>query len=71
MMTVAELIEDLNRMPQHHPILIDIGLRYVESVQSLKGRNDSRLGPHVVIYTESDPRNDPEPEVHYYEGDAP
>lgn len=65
-MTVAELIEELRGLPQHHPILIDVGLRYNESIQSVRAApGDARIGPSVVITTISDVRNEPEKEYHY------
>jgi hypothetical protein len=70
-MIVAELIEELKRLPQHHPIVVDVGLRYNESIQSVMTNcsADSRLGPSVVIYTDSDPRNVAEHERRYEEID--
>jgi hypothetical protein len=66
-MTVSELIDELKRFPPHHPIVVDVGLCYNESIQSVSTNlsSDSRLGPSVVIFTESDPRNYPEDERHY------
>lgn len=68
-MTVAELIEELKSMPQHHTVMIDIGLRYDESIYSVRshGTKDVKVGPTVVINTVSDSRNDPGVE-HIYLG---
>lgn len=66
-MTVAELIEELRKLPQHHPVLCDVGLRYDESIsQVTTGHHDSRVGPWVCISTVSDPRNHPDPDEENY-----
>ena len=65
-MTVGELIEELRKHPQHHPILCDVGLRYDESIQGVStAPGCSRIGPSVVITTVSDPRNDPRQDEAY------
>ena len=58
-MTVAELIEELRALPQHHPVLCDLGLRYPESISVLDRRNppNDKTGQHILIRTVEDPRN--------------
>jgi hypothetical protein len=71
-MTVAELIEELRAFPQHHPVMINADFRYNEPIlQIVTGAGCAKTGPSVVIRSESDPRNDPEPEVWRYDGSEP
>ncbi len=57
-MTVAELIEELKRLPQHHPVLCDVGQRYDESIRVVETRNlPAGVGPVVIIRTSEDSRN--------------
>lgn len=58
-MTVADLIAELQRLPQHHPVFCDVGLRFYEPVSHVDaaGTFDSKRGPVVVINTKADPEN--------------
>lgn len=59
-MTVAELIEHLKGMPQHHPVLCHSDLmRHPESISLVRMQNlcDSKIGPVVTIHTADEPKN--------------
>lgn len=58
-MIVAELIEELVKLPLHHPVMCDVGMRFPESIAGLDRRNPSndKGGPHILIRTVEDPRN--------------
>lgn len=59
-MTVGELIEELRKLPQHHPIFCE-AYRYPESIRCVgSAPGDSVGGPRIIINTVSDPRNDPD-----------
>lgn len=58
-MTVAELIEELKQLPQHHPILCGVGLRHAESIKGLAMVHlSAEIGPVAVICADADERND-------------
>lgn len=59
-MNVAQLIEELQRLPQHYPVVCDVRKSVDESIVGVYagGTMSSRVGPSVVICTVSDPKND-------------
>lgn len=58
-MTVADLIEELKRMPQYYPVMVESGLQYAESIEYARASQAVALksGPYVAIVAQSDPRN--------------
>lgn len=62
-MTVDELINELRSFPGHHPVMINADFAYNEPILHITtSAGTARTGPNVVIRSESDPRNDPEPQ---------
>lgn len=58
-MTVADLILELECLPKYYPVQCDVSLRHSETVSCVEVKNpsDSDMGPFVLITTVEDQRN--------------
>lgn len=65
-MTVAELIDRLQKLPPYLPILCDVGHRHDESIDGVTTCNiGNHVGPVAVIKTIDDKRNEDDAGAHW------